>query len=246
MDFDTIETKIVCNEAGRIERIEPQDTQRRAPADRGVHAGGKRVRGRLHEALAPSRACTGCTKGPTPERLTLLREFLRTVALSLGGGDDPVPARLRASCRTGARASRRDAAAIDDVALDAAGHLHAAQLGPLRSGLRQLRAFHLADSPLSRPAHAPRDQGAARAASVTRHRLPARTPSSGAAVEATPDGAAAVTEGAASAGRGHRCCRRGARASGCVAAGGLGAVRDRSARPTNAAPTRRRATSRPG
>ncbi len=30
-------------------------------------------------------------EGPTPERLALLREFLRTVALSLGGGDDPAP-----------------------------------------------------------------------------------------------------------------------------------------------------------
>ena len=30
-------------------------------------------------------------EGPTPERLALLREFLRSVALTLGGGDDPSP-----------------------------------------------------------------------------------------------------------------------------------------------------------
>ncbi|MFP5406509.1 MAG: ribonuclease R family protein, partial [Gammaproteobacteria bacterium] len=90
MEIDTVETQIICDPAGRIERIVPRvrnDAHRLieeamlaanvCAADfmrRGKHAGLYRI----HE-------------GPTPEKLRLLREFLRTVGLSLGGGDDPSP-----------------------------------------------------------------------------------------------------------------------------------------------------------
>jgi len=90
LDFDTVETRIVCDPAGRIERIEPlvrNDAHRLieecmlaanvCAADfmsRGKHPGLFRV----HE-------------GPTPQKLALLREFLRTVGMTLGGGDDPTP-----------------------------------------------------------------------------------------------------------------------------------------------------------
>ena len=91
VEFDSVETRIVCNEVGRIERIVAMvrnDAHRLieecmlaanvCAADfmkRSRHAGLYRV----HE-------------GPTPERLTNLREFLRTVGLSLGGGESPAPA----------------------------------------------------------------------------------------------------------------------------------------------------------
>ncbi len=90
MDFDTVETRIVCDPAGRIERIEPMvrnDAHRLieecmlaanvCAADfmsRGKHPGLFRV----HE-------------GPTPEKLALLREFLRTIGMTLGGGEEPSP-----------------------------------------------------------------------------------------------------------------------------------------------------------
>ena len=90
IDFETTETRIVCDAAGRIERIvartrndahkvieESMLAANVCAADfmkRSKHAGLYRV----HE-------------GPTPEKLQLLREFLRTVGLSLGGGDDPSP-----------------------------------------------------------------------------------------------------------------------------------------------------------
>jgi ribonuclease R len=89
-EFDTVETKIVCNDMGRIEKIialvrndahklieECMLAANVCAADfmkRSQHAGLFRV----HE-------------GPTPERLTNLREFLRTVGLSLGGGESPSP-----------------------------------------------------------------------------------------------------------------------------------------------------------
>ncbi|MVW80098.1 ribonuclease R [Bordetella sp. 02P26C-1] len=88
IDFDTVETKILCNELGRIEQIV------------GV------VRNDAHklieECMLAANTCAAdfmtrskhpglyrIHEGPTPERLTSLREFLRTLGLSLGGGDDP-------------------------------------------------------------------------------------------------------------------------------------------------------------
>jgi ribonuclease R len=88
IDFDTIETKIVCNELGRIEQIV------------GV------VRNDAHrlieECMLAANTCAAdfmlrskhpglyrIHEGPTPDRLASLREFLRTLGLSLGGGDSP-------------------------------------------------------------------------------------------------------------------------------------------------------------
>jgi ribonuclease R len=90
MDFESTETKIVCNPAGRIERIEA------------------RVRNDAHklieECMLAANVCAAdfmkrsrhpglyrVHEGPTPERLELLREFLRSVGLTLGGGDAPAP-----------------------------------------------------------------------------------------------------------------------------------------------------------
>ena len=88
IDFDTVETKIVCNELGRIEKIiglvrndahrlieECMLAANTCAADfmfRSKHIGLYRV----HE-------------GPTPDKLKALREFLRTLGLSLGGGAEP-------------------------------------------------------------------------------------------------------------------------------------------------------------
>ena len=91
IDFDTVETKIVCNELGRIEKIiahTRNDAHRlieecmlaanTCAADfmlRSKHVGLYRV----HE-------------GPTATKLQSLREFLRTLGLSMGGGSDPTAA----------------------------------------------------------------------------------------------------------------------------------------------------------
>lgn len=88
IDFDTVETKIVCNELGRIEKIigvVRNDAHRLIEEcmlaantcaadfmDRSKHIGLYRV----HE-------------GPTTDKLKSLREFLRTLGLSLGGGAEP-------------------------------------------------------------------------------------------------------------------------------------------------------------
>ncbi len=91
MDFDTVETRIVCDEVGRIERIEPA-------ARNDAHR-------LIEECMLVANVCAAdflgrsrhpglyrVHEGPTVEKLRALREFLRTVGLELGGGDDPRPA----------------------------------------------------------------------------------------------------------------------------------------------------------
>lgn len=90
MEIETVETQIVCDSAGRIERIVPRT---RNDAHRLIE-----------ECMLAANVCTAdftrrskhpalyrIHEGPTPDKLAVLREFLRTVGLSLGGGDDPTP-----------------------------------------------------------------------------------------------------------------------------------------------------------
>ena len=89
IDFDTVETKIVCNELGRIEQIAPS-----------VRNDAHKL---IEECMLAANTCAAdfmtrskhpglyrIHEGPTPERLQSLREFLRTMGLStLGGGETP-------------------------------------------------------------------------------------------------------------------------------------------------------------
>ncbi|MBN9425096.1 MAG: RNB domain-containing ribonuclease, partial [Burkholderiales bacterium] len=90
IDFETIETKIVCDPAGRIERIVPSQRN-------DAHK-------LIEECMLAANVCTAdfmrrskhpglyrVHEGPTVDKLQLLREFLRSVGLALGGGDDPSP-----------------------------------------------------------------------------------------------------------------------------------------------------------
>lgn len=88
IDFDTIETKILCNELGRIEKIVGL-----------VRNDAHRL---IEECMLAANTCAAdfmrrskhhglyrIHEGPTPEKLQSLRAFLRTLGLDLGGGDDP-------------------------------------------------------------------------------------------------------------------------------------------------------------
>ena len=91
IDFDTVETKIVCNELGRIEQIAPS-----------VRNDAHKL---IEECMLAANTCAAdfmtrskhpglyrIHEGPTPERLQSLREFLRTMGLStLGGAKRPRP-----------------------------------------------------------------------------------------------------------------------------------------------------------
>ncbi|MFZ9407424.1 MAG: ribonuclease R [Burkholderiaceae bacterium] len=91
MDFETTETKILCDPAGRIERIVPRT---RNDAHKLIEECMLAANTCTADFLARSRhpALFRVHEGPTPERLELLREFLKGVGLALGGGDDPKPA----------------------------------------------------------------------------------------------------------------------------------------------------------
>jgi ribonuclease R len=90
LELETVETKIVCDPLGRIERIVP-----------AVRNDAHRL---IEECMLAANVCAAdflerrdhaglyrVHEGPTPEKLARLREFLRSVGLSLGGGDQPSP-----------------------------------------------------------------------------------------------------------------------------------------------------------
>jgi len=92
MDFDTVETRIVCNPLGRIERIEPSE---RNDAHRLIEA-----------CMLAANTCAAdfirrnkrlglyrVHEGPTADRLTSLRDYLKLLGLTLDGGDAPMPQR---------------------------------------------------------------------------------------------------------------------------------------------------------
>jgi ribonuclease R len=88
IDFDTVETKILCNPLGRIEKIVPY-------ARNDAHR-------LIEECMLAANTCAAdfmvrnkraglyrVHEGPTPEKLKALRDYLRNLGLTLDGGDDP-------------------------------------------------------------------------------------------------------------------------------------------------------------
>ena len=65
-------------------------------------------------------------EGPTPEKQTLLQNYLKALGLGLSIGDDPTPAEFQAIAAGDQGPARRGADPHDAAALDAAGDLHRA------------------------------------------------------------------------------------------------------------------------
>ncbi len=95
VDFDTVETQIVCDENGRIEKIVPRT---RNEAHRVIE-----------EAMLAANVCSAdfiaqhkhpglfrVHEGPTPEKKELLRNYLKAIGLGLSISDDPKPAEFQA------------------------------------------------------------------------------------------------------------------------------------------------------
>lgn len=88
IDFETVETEMLFNEQGKIERIVP------------VHRNdAHRI---IEECMLAANVCASdflrehdhpmlyrIHEGPTPEKLAALREFLKGFGLTLAGGDEP-------------------------------------------------------------------------------------------------------------------------------------------------------------
>ncbi len=88
IDFETVETRMVFDEQGKIARIEPYE---RNDAHRIIEecmlAANVCASDFLREHQHP--ALYRVHEGPTPERLTKLRDFLGGFGFQIGGGDDP-------------------------------------------------------------------------------------------------------------------------------------------------------------
>lgn len=90
MEFETVETYIVCDEKGKIKDILPRS---RNDAHRLIEecmlaanvCSAEFIASNEHSSLYRNH------EGPTPEKLEALRKNLRLVGLSLGGGDKPTP-----------------------------------------------------------------------------------------------------------------------------------------------------------
>jgi ribonuclease R len=114
MDFDTVETQIICDDQGRIEKIVPRT---RNEAHRLIE-----------EAMLAANVCAAdfistsahaalfrVHEGPTPEKRVTLQAYLRALGLGLHVSDDPTPLEMQAI--TQATHDRPDAAQIQMMLL---------------------------------------------------------------------------------------------------------------------------------
>jgi ribonuclease R len=95
VDFDTVETQIVCDENGRIEKIVPRT---RTDAHRLIE-----------EAMLAANVCAAdfiagaehpslyrVHEGPTPEKRLALQSYLKALGIGLHLSDEPTPAEMQA------------------------------------------------------------------------------------------------------------------------------------------------------
>jgi len=114
IDFETTETQIVCDENGRIEKIVPRT---RNEAHRLIEESmlAANVCSADFIARAKHPALYRVHEGPTPEKKTLLQNYLKALGLGLSIGDDPTPAEYQAIAA--ATKDRPDAAQIHQMLL---------------------------------------------------------------------------------------------------------------------------------
>ena len=90
VDFETTETQIVCDEVGRIEKIIPRT---RNVAHRVIEESMLAANVCSADFIAQSKhtALFRVHEGPTPEKIELLRNYLKAVNIGMTVSDDPVP-----------------------------------------------------------------------------------------------------------------------------------------------------------
>ena len=90
VDFETTETQIVCDEVGRIEKIVPRT---RNVAHRVIEESMLAANVCSADFIAQSKrtALFRVHEGPTPEKIELLRNYLKAVGLGMTVSDDPAP-----------------------------------------------------------------------------------------------------------------------------------------------------------
>jgi ribonuclease R len=90
IDFDSVETQMIFNDQGKIEKIVPvQRNDAHRLIEECMLAANVSAANCLIERRQP--ALFRIHEGPTPEKLENLRDFLRQVGLDLSGGEKPQP-----------------------------------------------------------------------------------------------------------------------------------------------------------
>ena len=114
VDFETVETQIICDDSGRIERIVPR-----------LRNDAHRL---IEEAMLAANVCSAdyiqqskhpglfrVHEGPTPEKKDLLRNYLKAIGVPLTISEDPLPAEFQRIAE--ATKERPDAAQIHNMLL---------------------------------------------------------------------------------------------------------------------------------
>ena len=96
VDFETTETQIICDEVGRIEKIVPRT---RNEAHRLIE-----------EAMLAANVCSAdfihdskhaglfrVHEGPTPDKVEVLRNYLKAIGVAMNVSDEPTPSARAAS-----------------------------------------------------------------------------------------------------------------------------------------------------
>ena len=95
VDFDTVETQIVCDENGRIERIVPRlRTEAHRLIEEAMLAANVCAADFIQGAEHPS--LYRVHEGPTPEKRLALQSYLKALGLGLHLSDEPTPAEMQA------------------------------------------------------------------------------------------------------------------------------------------------------
>lgn len=94
VDFETVETQIVCDESGRIEKIIPRT---RNDAHKLIEEAMLAANVCSAEFISQSRhpGLFRVHEGPTPEKQELLRNYLKAVGVGLSISDDPKPSEFQ-------------------------------------------------------------------------------------------------------------------------------------------------------
>ena len=114
IDFETTETQIVCDENGRIEKIVPRTrTEAHKLIEEAMLAANVCSADFIERSKHPS--LYRVHEGPTPEKKTLLQNYLRALGLGLSISDDPKPGEFQAIAH--ATKDRPDATQIHTMLL---------------------------------------------------------------------------------------------------------------------------------
>jgi ribonuclease R len=114
VDFETTETQIVCDENGRIEKIVPRiRTEAHKLIEESMLAAN--VCAADFIALNKHPALYRVHEGPTPEKKTLLQNYLKQLGIGVSISDDPTPAEFQSVAQ--ATKDRPDALQIHTMLL---------------------------------------------------------------------------------------------------------------------------------